>query len=261
MQEMERLASARRWYAAAVEALATDDWRKPSRCAGWNAANVVAHVATWDRYMRALVLDATARDPSLLASVPGGLEERAKVAAEMATWEPAKLRPSALQESEETHAALHEVMQHAADTKLRTPSGEVPVTRWVTVLTGEYIIHGHDLEPASGRHEPVPDWFVDSMLPQFVARVPLLHRHSPHKGKSASFHLHRTDGEGEWTLRAEGGEARCEPGHDRGDVALRGPGEGLYWVLMGRGSPAEHGVAVHGDPALASAFKEWFPGP
>ena len=37
--------------------------------------------------------------------------------------------------------------------------------------------------------------------------------------------------------------------------------EGLYWVLMGRGKPEEHGVEVHGDPALAAAFKEWFPGP
>jgi hypothetical protein len=30
---------------------------------------------------------------------------------------------------------------------------------------------------------------------------------------------------------------------------------------MGRGRPEEHGVEVHGDRALAGAFKEWFPGP
>src|SRR2546427_179542 len=46
-----------------------------------------------------------------------------------------------------------------------------------------------------------------------------------------------------------------------GPVAMRGIAEGLYWVLMGRGKPEEHGVEVHGDPALAAAFKEWFPGP
>jgi hypothetical protein len=42
---------------------------------------------------------------------------------------------------------------------------------------------------------------------------------------------------------------------------MRGSAESLYWVLMGRGKPAEQGVEVHGDPALAAAFKEWFPGP
>jgi hypothetical protein len=30
---------------------------------------------------------------------------------------------------------------------------------------------------------------------------------------------------------------------------------------MGRGKPEEHSVEVHGDLALAAAFKEWFPGP
>jgi hypothetical protein len=88
-----------------------------------------------------------------------------------------------------------------------------------------------------------------------------LHPRSPHKGKSASFHIHRTDGEGEWILRAASGEAVAESGHGKADVAMRGTAESLYWVLMGRGKPVEHGVEVHGDPAMAAAFKEWFPGP
>ena len=61
--------------------------------------------------------------------------------------------------------------------------------------------------------------------------------------------------------RAASGEAVTESGHAKADVAMRGSAEGLYWVLMGRGKPEEHGVEVHGDPALAAAFKEWFPGP
>jgi hypothetical protein len=53
----------------------------------------------------------------------------------------------------------------------------------------------------------------------------------------------------------------AESVHGKADAALRGPGVGLYWVLMGRGKPEEHGVELHGDTALASRFKEWFPGP
>jgi len=42
---------------------------------------------------------------------------------------------------------------------------------------------------------------------------------------------------------------------------MRGTAECLYWVLMRRCKPEEHRVEVHGDPALAAAFTEWFPGP
>jgi hypothetical protein len=115
--------------------------------------------------------------------------------------------------------------------------------------------------PAVGRSIPIPDWFIDRGLGDSITLMSRLHQRSPHKGEAATFHIHRTDGEGEWTLRAENGEAAAEPGHAKADVALRGSAEGLYWVLMGRGKPVEHGVEVHGDPALAAAFKEWFPGP
>jgi MDMPI-like protein len=125
----------------------------------------------------------------------------------------------------------------------------------------EYIIHGHDLIPALGRTIATPDWFIDRGLGDSFAMVARLHQRSPHKGKSASFHIHRTDGEGEWIIRAEGGQAVTEAKHGKADVAMRGPAEGLYWVIMGRGQPEEHGVEVHGDAALAAAFKEWFPGP
>jgi len=53
----------------------------------------------------------------------------------------------------------------------------------------------------------------------------------------------------------------AESGHGKADAALRGPGEGLYRVMMGRGAPQAHGVEVQGDEALAAALKEWFPGP
>src|SRR5437868_5003785 len=111
------------------------------------------------------------------------------------------------------------------------------------------------------RSTPIPDWFVDRGLGDSITLMTRLHQRSPRKGESANFHIHRTDGEGEWVLRADRGEAVVESGHAKADVAMRGTAEGLYWVLMGRGKPEEHGVEVHGDPALAAAFKEWFPGP
>ncbi len=258
---LDRLEEARRWYLEAVDALGDDEWRKGSLCAGWTAANVVAHVAGGDKYFRALIYDATGRDPSLLAGLPSDIGERAKVAQALAAEEPARLRETAHRESAETGSALRGIVQEAPQTKLRMPFGEVPLANAVSIRTLEYVIHGYDLEPATGRPKAVPVWFVEMALPRAAQMMTRTHQRSAHKGKTASFHLHRTDGEGEWILRAEGGEARSEPGHDHADVAFRGPAAGLYWVLMGRGRPEEHGVEVQGDFTLAAAFKDWFPGP
>lgn len=258
---LDRLDAASRWYLEALDALGDDKWQGPSRCAGWTAANVVAHVAGGDYLTRAVVHDATGRDRSMLAGLPVDMCERVKLAEAMAAWEPPRLRERAHAESQETVSALREVLQQAPETVLRMPYGEAPAGNVARVRAWEYIIHGYDLQPATGRRPPVPAWYVDSALPVAAQMMTRAHQRSPHKGKAASFHLHRTDGEGEWVLRAEEGQAHTVAGHERADVALRGPAEGLYWVLMGRGRPEEHGVEVHGDAALAAAFKEWFPGP
>ncbi len=257
----DRLEAASRWYLQAVDALGDDKWQGVSRCAGWTAANVVAHVAVGDQFARAVIYDATGRDRSMLAALPADRAERVKRAEAMAAWEPARLREHARTETQETVRALRELLQQAPETILRMPFGEAPAGNAARVRTWEYVIHGYDLQPATGRPEAVPGWYVDSALPVAAQMMIRTHERSPYRGKAASFHLHRTDGEGEWILRAEGGQAQSLAGHARADVSLRGPAEGLYWVLMGRGRPEEHGVEVHGDPALAAAFKEWFPGP
>ncbi len=258
---LDQLDAARGWYFEAVDALGDDGWQQASRCRGWTAADVVAHVAGGDYLVRAAILDATGRDRSLLASIPADVGQSAQWARLITVSDPTSLREAAHRESHQTVAALGEVLQQAPGTKLRMPYGETPVTSALAIRTAEYIIHGYDLQPATGRFVPAPAWFIDATLPRGAQGMWRTHALSPHKGKSASFHLHRSDGDGEWTLRADNGQSRSDPGHSRADVAFRGPGEGLYWLLMGRGSPEDHGVEVHGDPALAAAFKEWFPGP
>ncbi|HVS04773.1 MAG TPA: maleylpyruvate isomerase family mycothiol-dependent enzyme [Candidatus Dormibacteraeota bacterium] len=255
-----RLAQAGSWYLQQVDALSTSGWTKPTLCEGWTAANVVAHVVTGDQLIRGLVWDATGkgRDGQ---DLPVDFADRHKRFEVASTWEPAKLKVMAHKESEQTVAAVAEAVQTAPEAIVTMPIGRVPMTVLRGMRLNEYIIHGHDLMPAIGRSIPIPDWFSERALSDAVTRMVRLHPRSPHKGKSASFHLHRTDGEGEWILRAVGGEAMVVPGHAKADVAMRGTAEGLYWVLMGRGKPEEHGVEVHGDQALAAAFKEWFPGP
>jgi uncharacterized protein (TIGR03083 family) len=258
---LDQFGMARAWYLDAVAALGEDGWTKASRCAGWTATDVVAHVAGGDHLVRAAIADATGDDRSTLNAVPAEMRNSAKWGRLLTVRDHAQLREAARDQSQQAGAALREVIQQRPETRLRMPYGETTATRALAIRTAEYVIHGYDLQPATGRFLPAPTWFIDATLPQGALGMWRTHALSPHKGKSASFHLHRTDGEGEWTLRAENGQGRSDPGHDRADVAFRGPGEGLYWILMGRGRPEDHSVEVHGDPDLAAAFKEWFPGP
>ncbi len=255
-----RLGQARDWYLQAIDALPANGWSGPTLCEGWTAAHIVAHVVTGDQLVRGLVWDATGKGRGG-QDLPADFADRHRRFEVASTWEPSKLKEMAQSESEQTVAAIAEAVQKAPEAIVTMPIGPVPMTVVRGMRLNEYIIHGHDLTPAIGRSIESPDWFFDRALSDAVSRMVRLHPRSPHKGKSASFHFHRTDGEGEWVLRAEGGEAVAEPGHVKADVAMRGTAEGLYWVLMGRGKPEQHGVEVHGDPKLAAAFKEWFPGP
>jgi uncharacterized protein (TIGR03083 family) len=255
-----RLAEAATWYLQAVDAVPADGWTKPTLCEAWKVSNVVAHVATGDQFFRAQILDAMGKDRAG-QDLPVDRADRMRRFDAYSAWDPAKLKATAQKESEQTVAAIADAIAQAPQTIVDVPFGKVPLPVVRDLRLNEYIIHGHDLTPAIGRSIPIPDWFIDRGLGDSITLTTRLHQRSPRKGEAASFHIHRTDGEGEWMLRAEGGQATVESGHAKADVAMRGPAEGLYWVLMGRGKPAEHSVEVHGDPALAAAFKEWFPGP
>jgi uncharacterized protein (TIGR03083 family) len=257
---VSRLAEAANWYLQAVDALSPDGWTKPTLCEAWTATNVVAHVATGDQLFRALIFDALGKDRSG-QDLPVDLADRQRRFQALSTWEPAKLKETAHKASELAVAAIVDAVQKTPELLVTLPYGTVPMPVVRGLRLNEYIIHGYDLMPAIGRSIPIPDWFIDRGLGDSINLMPRLHQRSPHKGKAASFHLHRTDGDGEWILKAEGAQAVAETGHGKADVAMRGPAEGLYWVLMGRGKPQDLGVEVHGDPELAAAFKEWFPGP
>ena len=255
-----RLEQARDWYLEQVDAVPADGWKGASLCVDWTAAHVVAHVATGDQLFQALIMDATGKDRSGL-DLPVDFADRKRRFQDLVDQDPTTLSPLAHRAAEGCVAAIKEAVETSPATIVTVPFGTVPVTTARALRLNEYIIHGHDLEPAIGKARPIPDWFVDRALADAITMLTRLHQRSPHKGKAARFHVHRTDGDGEWMVIAHDGEARVETGHGKGDAAFRGPGHQLYWVLMGRGRPDELGVEVHGDPALAGAFKEWFPGP
>jgi hypothetical protein len=120
---LHQLDAARRWYFDALDPLRDGGWQAASRCRGWTASDVVAHVAGGDYLVRAAILDATGRDRSLLAAVPD-VGQRAQWARLITVSDPASLRQAAHRESDQTVSAVREVLQQAPETKLRMPYGE-----------------------------------------------------------------------------------------------------------------------------------------
>lgn len=255
-----KLELARDWFLAQVDAIPAERWTADTLCAGWTAKHVVAHVATGDQLFQGLIYDATGRDRAGL-DLPADREERMRRFETLRTEDPEVIKGWAHRESERVVPLVLEALEKTPEALVNAPYGRVPMNVVRALRLNEYVIHGHDLEPAIGRKMAIPDWFIDRALGDAVVMMVRLHQRSPHKGEAATFHLHRTDGEGEWTLRAENGEAAASSGHGNADVAFRGSGESLYWFLMGRGRAEELGIEVHGEPALAQAFKVWFPGP
>ncbi|HYM51092.1 MAG TPA: maleylpyruvate isomerase family mycothiol-dependent enzyme, partial [Candidatus Limnocylindrales bacterium] len=187
------LAAARDWYLEGVDAIPAEGWTKPSLCAGWTAAHVVAHVATGDQLVRGLILDALGGDRQG-QDLPADFADRQRRMQLMTAWEPSRLAEASRRDSEQLVAALEDAVQRAPTTVITMPFGEAPLTTVRARRINEYVIHGYDLSPAIGRRRPIPTRHLEGTLGEVVMTMARLHQRSPHKGRSASFHFHRTDG-------------------------------------------------------------------
>jgi uncharacterized protein (TIGR03083 family) len=71
---------------------------------------------------------------------------------------------------------------------------------------------------------------------------------SPSPDLDASFHLHATDGDGEWLVEARPAGFSWSRGHQKGDVAVRGSRSDLFLAVWHRIGADD--LEVFGDPTL-----------
>jgi uncharacterized protein (TIGR03083 family) len=138
-----------------------------------------------------------------------------------------------------------------------------PASFWARRMAHETAVHRADAEIATGRavrFEPdiaadaIDEWlgFMSGLAPGDAdPRLDAL-------PDGAVLHVHATDegldGAGEWLVRREGSQVTVQPGHGRGDVALRGPSGRLLLVLLRRVPPDDTQVQVLGDSALLASW-------
>lgn len=133
---------------------------------------------------------------------------------------------------------------------------------WSRRMAQETLVHRWDAELGAGVAIVPTDPAlaadgVDEYLDVFVGRV-RARTNAPGAGETA--HVHCTDTEGEWLVtfpRPGASELRRE--HAKGDVAFRGPAEGLLLFLWGRVDAGDAGVDVIGDDGVVGRWRELVP--
>lgn len=133
-----------------------------------------------------------------------------------------------------------------------------PMWSWGTTQSSDYffrrlhlenLVHRVDAEQMAGLESEVDsDEGMDGVSERFEEFV-----HRKPERPSGSFHLHRTDGPGEWTAKVEDDELIVTQEHAKGDAAAKGSGAELLLAMWGRTSVDT--LETFGE---ASLVEEWF---
>ena len=234
-------------------------------CPGWTVADLVAHIGGVDWYWWNHVNNRAQEHSGFppketFDSYPGiveflnaswdGTADAAGAPTTLVSWytEGARRLEYVFREVDPDEPIWHWSGDNRAIVHLRMQTIETTVHRW-------------DVENAHGRAQPVDAEIArDGIDHHFTVMLPYVRAAGKHRaGAGESFHLHRTDGEGEWLVRFQGEEVAISQTHAKADVAVRGTASDLFLFLWGR-VPAPD-LNVVGDASLLERYRELVPNP
>lgn len=204
-------------------------------CPGWDAAELVWHIAEVHFFWGEIVarrlqdpdmvppLERPAHFPALLALFRTGVERLASVlaaadpAAPVWTW----------------------ARQKDAGFVIRHQAQETAVHRW-------------DAERAAGRAFTIDPELAADSIDEFFEHT-AGSRSDEAAPVAGSIHLHPTDASGEWTITEDAaGALVVQRAHSKGDAAMRGSASDLLLILYRRIGPEE--VETFGDAGVLQRF-------
>ncbi|MGZ0228629.1 MAG: maleylpyruvate isomerase family mycothiol-dependent enzyme [Acidimicrobiales bacterium] len=152
---------------------------------------------------------------------------------------------------------------HALADALRATASDDPAWSWTMDKTmgfyyrrmvQETSVHLWDLLDAVGTPEPLDgDFACDGISELFDLLYPnVLTRGIPQP--TGSLHLHRTDGEGEWTASVIDGEIVVAKQHAKADAAVKGSASDLNLFLWERVAPDSDDLQVFGDSEVLASW-------
>lgn len=147
---------------------------------------------------------------------------------------------------------------HRVDAAMRALAPQVPMWSWGTTQSSDYfhrryhlenLVHRVDAEGMAGVESEIDGDEAADAVDERLTEFAVIARDRP----AGSLHVHRTDGEGEWTVRVEGDAIVATHEHAKGDAAARGTGAQLMLAIWGR-LPVDQ-LETFGDIDL---IQEWF---
>jgi uncharacterized protein (TIGR03083 family) len=159
-------------------------------------------------------------------------------------------------------ARVIDVVREAGDDPVWTFDGPRPATFWARRMAHETAMHRADAQITAGREPEFDPVMAADGIDEWLGSMSGIGASDPRVDAlpdGAVLHVHVTDEgvDGEWLARRDGGSVTVEPGHGKGDVAVRGPAGRLLLVLLRRVPPDDPQVEVLGDAAL---FTRWLAG-
>ena len=239
MEPADHIAAVRRESAAVVTAARRGADAPVPSCPDWTVGDLVAHLGVAHRWATANV-----REPA--DQLVRGARHK---------WGIEATDPRLFEWFEEGAEELASVLQATdPDTPVAT-FGEPHAARfWGRRMAHESLVHRWDAERAHGEPRPIDaELAADGIDQGLYVLVPMARQGSTVAGTGERFHLHRTDGEGEWLVVVEGDGIRVSREHGKGDVAVRGRAADLLLWLWHRVPPDD--LEVFGDATL---LDRWF---
>lgn len=139
--------------------------------------------------------------------------------------------------------------------------GATTVAFWQRRMAQETLVHAWDAESGAGATTPMdPELAADGIDEYLDVMLAMTRRRHSAPGAGETVHVHCTDAAGEWLVRFPSeGTRELTREHAKGDVAFRGPAQGLLLFLYGRLDADAAGVEIVGDESLAARRRELLP--
>jgi uncharacterized protein (TIGR03083 family) len=235
-------------------------WNAPSRCAGWAAKDVVAHVAQALLFFNAATRAALDGQPP-----PPSDPAQMHAAAAQLLAEPRETVLNVLGERNEAYCDYLDSLDVAA---LPTPVDlsfmVLPVWQLALVRMNEIVLHRWDIRAARQPDAPVHSEGVPMALEMSLGGAQIMATHGEKREGTWQFDVAGPGG-GPVTVRVQGDQVSAQRGTAPGaDVRLALEAEALLRLLWGRldlGAAIDSGrVRLDGDRDKALALQRLFPG-
>ena len=238
-----------------IAAVTPEQWQAPSNCAGWQVADLVAHVVRNGWSMLTFVQRALAGDPTpAFGAAAADLQEQIKAAGPAAGAE---------RQARETAEFLDLVRGLAPSDMSKEgvhPQGARTITWACTQRLAEASFHHWDLRRSLGDDGPLEPELAAQLLPFMLEpRGSNIMTKAPQGTAAETFRLRSTDDGQAWRITVGSGGRRVEPEAD-GPAGLEVAGESgwLALLLYGRVPLDGSRFEVSGPAEAADRFRACF---